>query len=390
MGFSLGFEHDVGSTFLQLDAEGALIVLGDQRPLQLIALVEEGNAEGKGDVAEDLRILSPGDDGTRAHNRRQIAVHEGRTRQIGDAHHLGDGVTALVGAEGLHLRQHDIDFVVVRQIVQRRHDRPAVHLRLVDLLRAVIEARRVAETNGVGGCEQAESRVRANDAALVEQRQAARGFQHALDDEHHVRTAGIVFVEDERDVVLVGPGQDAILKFGDLQPVLDDDGVLADEIDTADVAVEVDAHARPVEARGNLLDVRGLAGAVIARDHHATVVSEAGENGERGLAVEEVIRIQIGHIGTALAVGGNADIGINAENFTNRNGGVGNLGNIKVDLAHHVSRAGGFHPAISISAIFVRIAAAFLPASVRSEQRRYFSGTKAKSRRDCMIACEHP
>ena len=40
---------------------------------------------------------------------------------------------------------------------------------------------------------------------LVEQRQLARGFQHALDHEHHVRAAGVIFVEHERDVVLVAP-----------------------------------------------------------------------------------------------------------------------------------------------------------------------------------------
>jgi len=69
--------------------------------------------------------------------------------------------------------------------------------------------------------------------------QAAGRFQHALDDEHHIRTAGIVFVETERDVVDIGPGQDAVAEFGDLLAFLDDDGVLADQVDTADVAVEV-------------------------------------------------------------------------------------------------------------------------------------------------------
>ena len=54
------------------------------------------------------------------------------------------------------LGEHDVDFLVVRQVVQRRDDRPAVHLALVDLLRAVIEARRVAEADRVGGGEQAE------------------------------------------------------------------------------------------------------------------------------------------------------------------------------------------------------------------------------------------
>ena len=38
-------------------------------------------------------------------------------------------------------------------------------------------------------------------------------------------------------------------------PVAQHDGVLADQVEAADVAVEVDAHARPVEARRDLLDV---------------------------------------------------------------------------------------------------------------------------------------
>src|SRR3546814_16508228 len=60
---------------------------------------------------------------------------------------------------------------------------PAVHLALVDLLRAVIEARRVAKADGVGGGEQAEPRIGPDDAVLVEQRQLAFHLQHALDDE---------------------------------------------------------------------------------------------------------------------------------------------------------------------------------------------------------------
>ena len=100
-------------------------------------------------------------------------------------------------------------------------------------------------------------------------------FEHALDDEHHVRAAGIVFVEDERDVVLQRPGQDAVLELGDLLAVAQNDGVLADEVDARDVAVEVDAHAGPVEPRRDLLDMGRLAGAVIARDHDAAVLREA-------------------------------------------------------------------------------------------------------------------
>ena len=70
-----------------------------------------------------------------------------------------------VGAVVLRLGQHDLDLVVVRQIVERGDDRPAVHLALVDLLRAVIEARRVAEADRVGGGEQPERRMRPDHAA---------------------------------------------------------------------------------------------------------------------------------------------------------------------------------------------------------------------------------
>ena len=165
-----------------------------------------------------------------------------------------------------------------------------------------------------------------DDAALVEQRQPARGFQHALDDEHHVRAAGVVFVEAQRDVVLVGPRQDAVAEFRDLHAVLDDDGVLADQIDTADVAVEVDAHAGPVEPRRDLLDVGRLAGAVIAGDDDAAVVGEAGEDRQRGLAVEAVIRIDVRHMVVGLGIGRNFHVAVDAEKLPDRHLHVGHAG----------------------------------------------------------------
>src|SRR3546814_6909037 len=69
--------------------------------------------------------------------------------------HLGNGLAPLGRlAEALHLGGNDIDFLVVRQVVQRRHDRPAVHLRLVDLLRAVIKPGRIAQKNGRASCRE--------------------------------------------------------------------------------------------------------------------------------------------------------------------------------------------------------------------------------------------
>ncbi len=109
--------------------------------------------------------------------------------------------------------------------------------------------------------------MRADHLVLVKQSELALDLQHALDDEHHVRPAGIVFVEHQGAGVLQGPGQDALAEFGDLLAVLQDDRVLADQVDAADVAVEVDADAGPVQPGRDLLDMRRFAGAVITLDH---------------------------------------------------------------------------------------------------------------------------
>ena len=88
--------------------------------------------------------------------------------------------------------------------------------------------------------------------------------------------------------MLQRPGQDALAEFGDLLAVLQDDGVLADQVDAADMAVEIDPDARPVEPRRHLLDMGRLAGAVIALDHDAAVEGEAGQDGQGGVAVEAI------------------------------------------------------------------------------------------------------
>src|SRR6185437_2263543 len=260
-------QRHVHRRFRQLDIEAALVELGDQRPFQFVAFVEEGEAERKADIAENIGVLGPGDHRARAHHRRQIAIGEGVAGEIGEPHHLVDDVAAFLAAIMMRLGKHDLDFLVMRQIVQRGDDRPAVHLALVDLLGPVIEAGRIAEADGVGGREQPKRRMWLDHLVLVEQRQPAGDLQHALDHEHHVGTAGIVFIEYQRYVVLQRPGQNAIAEFGDLLAVLDDDGILADQVDPADMAVEIDAHAGPVQPRRDLLDMRRLAGAVIARDH---------------------------------------------------------------------------------------------------------------------------
>ena len=56
--------------------------------------------------------------------------------------------------------------------------------------------------------------------------------------------------------MLQTPRQKPFAEFGNLFAVAQHDGILADEVDTRNMAVEIDAHGRPVEARGDLLDMR--------------------------------------------------------------------------------------------------------------------------------------
>ena len=152
-------------------------------------------------------------------------------------------------------------------------------------------------------------------AVLVEQRELAVALEDALDDEHHVGPAGVVFVEDQRHRPLQRPGHDAFLELGDLLAVAQHHGVLADQVEPADVAVEVDAHAGPVQARRHLLDVRGLAGAVQALHHDAPVAHEAGQDGQRDVGVEAVDRVDLGHVLVALAEGRHLQVGVDAEDL---------------------------------------------------------------------------
>ena len=206
----------------------------------------------------------------------------------------------------------------------------------------MVEAGCVAKAYGVRGGEQPEAGVRADDAVLVEQGEPAFDFEDALDDEHDVGPAGVIFVEHQRAGMLQRPGQYALAEFGDLLAVLEDDGVLADEVDAADVAVQVDAQTGPVEAGGDLLDVCALAGAVVALDHDAAVMREAGKDGERGFAVEAVGGVDIGHVLGAVAEGGDRQVCIDLEQLARGYGGVGQHGRVERfglgdDLVHQAA-----------------------------------------------------
>ena len=101
------------------------------------------------------------------------------------------------------------------------------------------------------------------------------------------------------------------------------------------MAVEIDAHAGPVEARGDLLDVSRFAGAMIAGDHDAAVVGEAGQDRERRLAVEEVILVEIGDMLVGLGIGRHLDRRIEAEKLADRHFHVGQVGRLGIGNSGH-------------------------------------------------------
>ena len=122
--------------------------------------------------------------------------------------------------------------------------------------------------------------------------------------------------------------------------------VLADQIDTADVAVEVDAHAGPVQPRRDLLDMGRLAGAVIAGDHDAAVVGEAGEDRERGGAIEAVIRIDVRHMRIDFGIGRHFEIAVDAEHLPDRHLHVGQTGGLL-----HFGHGGGRHQSSEVPGV---------------------------------------
>jgi len=105
---------------------------------------------------EERGVLGPGDDGARRHERRKIAVAKPAPRQIGERHHRADlRATFCVAVFGAAC-QHDVDFAIVFEVVQRHDDVPAIHLPLIERLCPVIETAGIAEPHRVCGREQPE------------------------------------------------------------------------------------------------------------------------------------------------------------------------------------------------------------------------------------------
>ena len=157
--------------------------------------------------------------------------------------------------------------------------------------------------------------MRANDPVLVEQGHFALDFKNALNNKHHIRASGVVLVENQRRRVLQGPRQDTLAEFCNLLAVLKDNGVLADKVNAADVAVQVNADAGPIQPCCYLFYMGRFPGAVIALDHDPPVMGKAGQDGQCGVLVKLIGRVYFRDVFLALAEGGDFDIAINTESL---------------------------------------------------------------------------
>jgi hypothetical protein len=82
----------------------------------------------------------------------------------------------------------------------------------------------------------------------------------------------------------------------------------------------------------DLLDMGGLAGAVIAGDDHAAVAREAGQDRERGCAIEQIIRVEIGYVDVRLRIGRHLHVAVDTKNLAHRHFHIGQAGRALIGL----------------------------------------------------------
>src|SRR5262249_13804098 len=104
--------------------------------------------------------------------------------------------------------------------------------------------------------------------------------------------------------------------------------VLADQIDAADVAVEIYAHAGPIEFGRHLLDLRGFAGTMLAGAYYAAVLSQARTNVECGWAIVTIVSVNIRHVCIALRMSPSSEMPVYSEDVPNRRFHLGQAGNL--------------------------------------------------------------
>ena len=164
--------------------------------------------------------------------------------------------------------------------------------------------------------------MRRDDFVLVKQGETALRLKNALNHEHHIGTARVIFIKCQSDGVLQRPWQQPFAKLCDLLAVFENNRVFTDKVDTADMAIEVNPYKRPVEPRGDLLDMGGFTCAVISLHHNAAVIGKACADSLRGLIIKDVSLVNFGHMFRFFRKSRNLHVEIYAKNLAGGNGRV--------------------------------------------------------------------
>ena len=88
------------------------------------------------------------------------------------------------------------------------------------------------------------------------------------------------------------------------------------------MAIEIDPHQGPVQARGNLFDMGRLARAVIALDHDPAIMRKACADGQCGLGIKLIGGIDLRHMRIGGRKGRDHHVAINAKRLTHGNHAV--------------------------------------------------------------------
>jgi hypothetical protein len=89
------------------------------------------------------------------------------------------------------------------------------------------------------------------------------------------------------------------------------------QIESADVSIKINAHTGPVQARCDLFNVGGFAGAVKPLQSDASIVRKTRENAQRHLRVKPVRRVNFRDMIIALLERGHCEVRVNAKGFSN-------------------------------------------------------------------------
>ena len=133
---------------------------------------------------------------------------------------------------------------------------------------------------------------------------------------------GSIFILDEPATALDAENMEGFIRILDMIKSYYQTVLLISHVDhlkdIADMTIEIDTDAWPIQTGGDLFDMRRLAGAVEPLDQQTPVVGKGYKDRERGVVIKAVCIVEIRHMLGFLREGRNLHIDIKVESLTSR------------------------------------------------------------------------